>query len=47
MSRIFLIVFVIGLLIFAGGAFLLGEFPPNPKVQAIEKILPNDRFKGN
>ncbi len=47
MSRIFIIVFVAGLLLLAGGALLLGEFPPSPKVQAVEKTLPNDRFKGN
>jgi hypothetical protein len=47
MSRIFLIVLIIGLLLLGGGALLLGAFPPNPKIQGVEKILPNDKFKGN
>ena len=47
MSRIFIIVFAAGLLLLAAGALLLGSFPPSPKMQSIEKTLPNDKFKGN
>ena len=47
MSRIFIIVFAAGLLLLAGGALLLGSFPPSPKMQSVEKTLPNDKFKGN
>jgi hypothetical protein len=37
---------VLALLILGlGGGFLaLGAFPPEPKVQTIQKVLPNDRF---
>lgn len=45
MTRIVLI--VVGLLIVAaaGGLLYLGAFPPDPKVQTIEKTIPNDRFQ--
>ncbi|MBU6497706.1 MAG: hypothetical protein KGJ41_07880 [Rhodospirillales bacterium] len=42
--------FVLGLLILlvvlAGLGFLaLGAFPPAPRPQAVERVLPNDSFK--
>jgi len=45
MSRIFLIVVLLGLLLLGVGALVLGAFPPDPKVQPIQKVLPNDRFR--
>ncbi len=41
------IVWIILLLLIlgAGGGFLaLGAFPPEPKTQTIQKVLPNERF---
>jgi hypothetical protein len=37
---------VLGLLILGlGGGFLaLGAFPPEPKTQTIQRVLPNERF---
>jgi hypothetical protein len=46
MTRIFLIVVAVGLLILAVGVVVLGAFPPNPQPKAVEKVLPNDRFQG-
>ena len=46
MSRIFLIIVLGGLVLLGGGVVFLGEFPPNPRVQSVEKVLPNDQFKG-
>jgi hypothetical protein len=38
---IILLVVIIGL----GAGFLaLGAFPPEPKTQTIQRVLPNDRF---
>lgn len=45
MFRVILIVVAVGLLLMAGGVLMLGAFPPEPKTQAIEKTLPNDRFQ--
>ena len=45
MSRIFLILAVMVLVLFGAGALLLGAFPPTPHVQPVEKVLPNDQFK--
>ena len=45
MSRIFLIVIVAVGVLLGAGAVLLGAFPPNPQVQPVEKVLPNDQFK--
>lgn len=39
--------FLLGLLVFvaiAVGMVALGAFPPDPHVQTIQKVLPNDRF---
>lgn len=44
MGRIFLIVVLFGLLAIGAAVLGLGAFPPDPKVQSIEKLLPNDRF---
>jgi hypothetical protein len=46
MTRIFLIVVAAGLLLIAVGAMVLAVFPPNPRTQPVEKVLPNDRFQG-
>jgi hypothetical protein len=45
MTRIFLIVLVLGLLLVGLGAVLLGTFPPNPAQHPVEKVLPNDKFQ--
>jgi hypothetical protein len=45
MGRIFLIVFLLGLVAIGAGVLVLGAFPPEPKTQPIQKVLPNDHFK--
>lgn len=45
MARIFLIVLVLGALALGGVVLALGAFPPEPKVQQIQKVLPNERFQ--
>jgi hypothetical protein len=45
MTRIFLIVLVVGLLLVGVAVVLLGSFPPNPSQHSIEKVLPNDKFQ--
>jgi len=47
MTRIFLIVVAAGLLLMAVGAVVVGVFPPNPRTQPVEKVLPNDRFQSH
>ncbi len=44
MSRIVLAVFVLLLLLLAGGMVFLGAFPPKPRTEQIERVLPNERF---
>jgi hypothetical protein len=44
MSRIVLAVFVLLLLLAAGGMVVLGAFPPKPRTEQVEHVLPNDRF---
>jgi hypothetical protein len=44
MIRIFFFVVLAGLVALAGGVLVLGMFPPKPHSQAIEKIVPNDKF---
>ena len=45
MSRIFLFVALVLLVVLCVGGVLLGAFPPDPKTQQIQKVIPNDRFK--
>ena len=42
--RIFLFVVLAGLVALIGGALVLGAFPPTPAPQAVEKVVPNDKF---
>jgi hypothetical protein len=44
MIRIFLFVVLAGLVALAGGVLMLGVFPPSPHPQAVEKVVPNDKF---
>ncbi len=44
MSRIILAVFVFLLLVAGAGMLFLGAFPPHPRVEQVERVLPNDRF---
>ena len=45
MTRIFLIVVVLGAVILGGAVLMLGAFPPEPKLQQVQKLLPNERFQ--
>ena len=44
MSRIIFAIVLLLLLLLGGGFLLLGAFPPEAKVQPVQKVLPNDRF---
>jgi hypothetical protein len=45
MGRIAFFVFVLGLLAMGAGVVYLGAFPPQPQVQAVVKVVPNDHFQ--
>ncbi len=45
MTRFFLIVLAVGLLIVGVAVVLIGSFPPNPAPHPVEKVLPNDKFQ--
>jgi hypothetical protein len=44
MIRIFFFVVLAGLVALAGGVLMLGVFPPTPRPQPVEKVVPNDKF---
>ncbi|CAH2604158.1 protein of unknown function [Rhodovastum atsumiense] len=44
MSRVFLIVVLVGAVLFGAALLTLGAFPPTPVAKQIQKVLPNDRF---
>ncbi len=46
MSRMFLVVLAIGLVVIAVVALVLGAFPPNPVEHHIERTVPNTEVKG-
>ena len=45
MRRLFLIVVLLGLVALAVFVLALGAFPPEPRQQEIQKVLPNDKFE--
>lgn len=47
MIRIFLAVVVAGLVLLGIGVLMLGAFPPQPHQQAVEKVVPNDKFQSH
>jgi hypothetical protein len=45
MRRFFLLVVLLGFVVAAVGLVMLGAFPPEPRPQQIQKVLPNERFQ--
>ncbi len=45
MSRVVLAVFVLVLLVLGVAMLALGAFPPHPRTEQVEHVLPNDRFQ--
>ena len=45
MSRVMLAVIVAMLLLIVGGGLMLGIFPPAPRSEQVQRVLPNDRFQ--
>jgi len=45
MSRVMLAVIVAVLLLVVGGGLMLGMFPPAPRTEQVQRVLPNDRFQ--
>ena len=43
MNRVLLIVVAVVLVVVVGG-LLLGAFPPEPRTEQVQHVLPNDRF---
>ncbi|MGI4955361.1 MAG: hypothetical protein ACRYGM_26435 [Janthinobacterium lividum] len=44
MIRIVLVLVVLVLLLVTGGMLVLGAFPPGPRTEQVQKVLPNDKF---
>lgn len=44
MIRFVLALFVLLLLALAVGMVVLGAFPPAPKTEQVQRVLPNERF---
>jgi hypothetical protein len=47
MIRAFLFILAAGLVALALGFAYLGAFPPAAHVQAVDKVLPNDKFQSH
>ena len=43
--RVIVGVLVLVLLVVVGGMVVLGAFPPQPRTEQIERVLPNDKFQ--
>ncbi len=44
MSRILLLVLGVLLVVVVVGGIFLGAFPPSPRTEQIQRVLPNDKF---
>jgi hypothetical protein len=44
MGRLAFIILVMLLVVAAGGAVMIGLFPPEPQQAAVERVLPLERF---
>ncbi len=44
MSRVLLIAIAALLLLIVVGGLMLGAFPPQPRTEQVQHVLPNDRF---
>ena len=45
MSRFLFFALCAVLLLILGGGLLLGAFPPGPRSEQVQRVLPNDRFQ--
>ena len=45
MGRLLLLVVVAALLLATVGVLVLGAFPPSPRTEQVQRVLPNDRFQ--
>ena len=45
MGRFLFLVLCLLLLIVVGGVLILGAFPPQPRPEQVQRVLPNDRFR--
>ena len=45
MQRVFLLVVLLGVLVAVVGGLALGMFPPGPRTEQVQRVLPNDRFQ--
>ena len=44
MSRFMFLVLCVLAVVVVGGVLVLGTFPPQPRTEQIQRVLPNDRF---
>jgi hypothetical protein len=44
MGRLLFLALCLLILIVLGGALILGAFPPQPRTEQVQRVLPNDRF---
>ena len=44
MGRLLLLALCALLVVVLGGALILGAFPPEPRTEQVQRVLPNDRF---
>lgn len=45
MRRLILLVLLVVVVLAGAGVLLLGAFPPGPKTEQVQRVLPNDRFQ--
>lgn len=44
MNRIVLMVFMLAFVVLMAGMLVLGAFPPHPRLEQVQHVLPNDKF---
>jgi hypothetical protein len=43
--RLIVVVVLLVMVVALGGVLVLGAFPPSPRTEQIQRVLPNDRFQ--
>ena len=45
MGRLFIVILGVVAVVLVAGMIVLGAFPPGPRTEQVQRVLPNDRFQ--
>ena len=45
MGRLFIVILGVVAVVLVAGMIVIGAFPPGPRTEQVQRVLPNDRFQ--